>query len=147
MDLDKTILEITKQIHYIIENTENFEAKDYKNYTRDGFMTWSKTDKGLILKYSYGSINSLITPYGELRLLGSCMSYKNGLKNLHNKIINKFDLEIYKDIVENQFGSFGPWYKFKSFNINLDEPKLIGLNNDLNYYECKKKYKELFKDY
>ena len=147
MDLDKTIVEITKYIHYIIENTENFKSIDYKKHIRDGFKTWSKTDKGLILKYSYGSINSLITPYGELTLLGSCSSCKNGLKNLHNKIINKYDLEIYNDIVENEFGSFGPWYKFKSFNINLVEPKIIGLNNDLNHYECKKKYKELFGDY
>jgi len=148
MNLDKITLEITKQIHHFIENTKNFKAFNYKGYTRDGFMTWSYTDKGLILKYSYGSISSLITPYGELRLLGSCSSSKNGLKDLHDKIINNFDLEIYLDTVENNLGSFGPWYKLKSFNkLKLDEPTLIELNNVLYQDECKKKYKELFGNY
>ena len=37
---------------------------------------------------------------------------------------------------------------FKSYNgIRLDEPQLIQHNIDLDYDDCKKKYKELFRDY
>lgn len=148
MSLDHIIVEITKKLHDICNNTENFNAFDYKKYTRDGFMTWSKTDKGLILKYSYGSINSLISPYGELRLIGDNSSKYNALEVLHNKIINSFDLELYNDIIETEMGCFGPWYRIKSYNgIRLDKPQLIEDNIDLDYDDCKKKYKELFGGY
>lgn len=148
MSLDKTIVEITKEIHNICENTDNFKTINAKGHTRDGFTTWSKTNKGLIIYYTYGSINSLITPYGELKVSGSCSSKKNGLELLHSKISNTFDLELYKNIVETEMGCYGPWYTINSFNgVKLDKPKLIENNIDLDYHECKKKYKELFGDY
>jgi len=148
MSIDNTIVNITKKIHNICENTPYFKSYNAKKHTNDGFTTWSKTQKGLIIYYSYGSVNSLITPYGELKLTGSCSSHNNGLEQLHKNLVNTFDLKLYKDIVETDMGCYGPWYSIKSFNgIQLEYPELIQKNIDLDYYDCKKKYKELFGDY
>ena len=147
MDYKGLIVEITKKIHNIIDNEDDFDSIDKKKHIRDGFHTWSNTNQGLILYYSYGSVNSLITPYGELKLTGSCSSRKNGIESLHSKLINTFDLKLYKKLVETEMGCYGPWYKIKSYNgITLDEPNLLNGNN-LDYYECKDLYKELFGSY
>tara|TARA_B100001094_G_scaffold331967_1_gene402159 strand:+ start:7265 stop:7708 length:444 start_codon:yes stop_codon:yes gene_type:complete len=147
MDYKNLIVEISKKIHDIIDKEEYFNAYNKIDYIRDGFLTWSNTDKGLILYYSYGSVNSLITPYGELKLTGSCCSQKNGLESLHSKLVNIFNLEVYKEMVENEMGCYGPWYKIKSYNgIILEEPNLLNGSN-LDYVECKDLYKELFGNY
>jgi len=148
MSFDNTLVEITKKIHNICENTKDFTSYYAKKHTNDGFTNWSKTQEGLILYYSYGSVNSLITPYGELKLIGSCSSHNNALQELHNILVNTFDLQLYKDIVETDYGCYGPWYSITSFNgKQLVYPKLIQQNTYLDYYECKKKYTQLFGDY
>ena len=86
-------------------------------------------------------INSLITPYGQLKLTGSCSSRNNALQELHDTLVNTFGLQLYKDIVENDYGCYGPWYSITSFNgKQLVYPKLIQQNTHLDYL-CKKRYK------
>ena len=144
--MDSIIVQIVENIHDLFEITPEINFYNFKHFTDDGFTSWSFTNQGLIIKYSYGIISSLITPYGELRLRGSCSC--NGFKTermFHDKIIKLFHLELHKELVETDIGCYGPWYKVVSFNnVILPIPTLIYQNDNLSYNDIKLKYKQLF---
>lgn len=144
--IDNSIVNIVRNIHKLFETTPEINFYNYIKYTNDGFMPWEFTNQGLIIKYSYGIISDLITPYGQLRLRGSCGC--NGYKTeqiFHNKIMSLFNLELYKELVETDLGCYGPYYKVVSFNgVILPTPTLVYQNDNLSYDNMKLKYKQLF---
>jgi len=144
--MDDIIVQIVKNIHNLFKITPEINFYDYTKFTNDGFSSWSFTNQGLIIKYAYGIISSLITPYGELRLRGSCSFGKNNIQRMfHNKIMSLFDLELHKELVETDTGCYGPWYRVVSFNnVILPTPTLIYENDNLSYDYRKLKYKQLF---
>lgn len=144
--LDDYIVQIVKEIHNLFNTTREINFYDYNIFTNDGFMPWSFTNQGLLIKYSYGIINSLITPYGELRLRGSCSCIGGNTDRMfHNKIMSLFDLELQEELVETDLGCYGPWYKVVSFNnVILPTPTLIHENDNITYDNMKLKYKQLF---
>ena len=146
--LDVIIPAIVDRIYEIWNTTEKFKAYDYQKYTDDGFMNWEETQKGILLKYSYGIPDSIVTPYGLLRLRGSCSSYGNVRKTIHEKMDSLFNLKLYEDIVENNMGCFGPYYEITTVNeipLNESVERSTILNkSNLIYEERKALYKQIF---
>lgn len=146
LKLDTIIVQFVKNIHDLFEITPEIKFYNFKHFTDDGFTSWSFTNQGLLIKYSYGIISSLITPYGELRLRGSCSC--NGYKTqkmFHNKIMSLFNLELHTKLLETDLGCYGPLYKIVSFNdVILPTPTLIYDKDNLSYNDRKLKYEQLF---
>lgn len=146
--MDEYIVLIVRQIHELFSNNSDYNWYNYKEHTDDGFSSSSFTDQGLIIKYSYGTISNLITPYGELKLRGSCSSSSNDLffKLFNEKIMSLFDLKKNTDLIESEFGCYGPWYTLVSYNnITLPEPTLIYKKTTYSDYSQRKlKYRQLF---
>ena len=146
--LDVIIPIIVEQVYNIWNTTEKFKAYDYQKYTDDGFMNWEETQKGILLKYSYGIPDSIVTPYGLLRLKGCCSSSGNVSKIIHEKMDSLFNLKLYEDIIENNMGCFGPYYEITTVNglpLNESVERSTNLNkSNLIYEERKALYNTMF---
>ena len=87
------------------------------------------------MKYSYS------TPYGNLRIVADVsINNFNTYDIIHEKLSKLLSLSLYKERIENDIGSYGPWYRITNYKgmpiptSNLINPVTI------KYHETKRKF-------
>lgn len=130
------IYDIIQDILKILNNTPGLNIIDGKQIYKDGFCTWGKTNKGLIIEYSYGIISNLLTPYGLIRLRGSCSSTKDVTNLVHEYLNSIFHFEIYSNLIETEIGSFGPRYSITTYNEKKLPIPELDKDTRITYEEC-----------
>ena len=149
MNYIQVLPDIINDIHNIIDNTGvNGFKSDREEVMKDGFLTWSQTNSGLILQYSYGIPEQIITPYGTIRI-SSTFSTTNQkcYEIIHKKITDLLSLTLYKDLIDNEYGSRGPWYKINNYNGMLIPDSNIIYPVTIKYKDAKSKFYSIFKNY
>ena len=115
----------------------------WDKYMKDGFSGfYGETDKGYMLRYTYGTLNSLMTPYGNIRIIGD-NSTKSGFDPniLHKKLDEKFKLEHYIDKYNDVY------YKIRYVNNELIENTTEIVEKKISWEEKLKKHNILKNDF
>tara|TARA_B100000575_G_scaffold294519_2_gene311038 strand:+ start:2302 stop:2787 length:486 start_codon:yes stop_codon:yes gene_type:complete len=151
------------------KNTKNYTAEDHLKWTQDiakhihnmvdnkqfGVQNWWKghypsngpdpyrgqTEKGLILEEYYGMPYYIHTPIGSWSILGSGTG---DYKELMNTLKKDLSLVLFKEVVNNNWGIIGPYWKITKFNgFNFPNPEWK--TKSLTYAESQKIYTDFIK--
>ena len=124
----------------------------YKNkYYTDGpfFTKYNQLINGILLEYGSGSLNQIISIFGEWNIIGDNCSVGNVWDIVYEEISSEFNLTLCKPSRENFMGSFGPWYQVNTIStaittMTLPKVKYVSaleydqtFKNGLNYYTVK----------
>ena len=139
---------IVRDIHNIYDTTPGIKSysSSRNGLLNDGFCTWSQCDNGLILLYSYGTPSEIITPYGNLRISGDISTENNECTQVvHKRVSELLSLSLYKEVIDNDYGSRGPWYRITSYKgMDIPTSNLV-YPVTIEYRDAKKKFNSIFR--
>lgn len=139
--------EMVRDIHNIFDTTQGIKSypSSRNGVLNDGLCTWSQCDNGLILQYSYGTPSEIITPYGNLRISGDISKYNSEcIEIVHKRVSDLLSLSLYKDLIDNEYGSRGPWYRITNYRgMDIPTSNLV-YPVTIEYQEAKRKFNSIF---
>ena len=146
-DYMNVLPDIVRDIHHIFDTTPGYNCNPSKRQllVNDGFCTWSQCEDGLILLYYYGFPSEIITPYGNLRISGDISTQNHECTQIvHNRVSELLSLSLYKEVIDNDYGSRGPWYRITNYRgMDIPTSNLV-YPVTIEYDDAKRKFNSIF---
>lgn len=143
----RKIADIVLEVAQKTNTKENYlSAEDRRG--EDANPYYNQTETGLFLDFSYGSPHRIWTPWGEWGFVGGVGSSGNVLQQWTEGILERLDTELFRPVINNEQGSFGPTYAVhKVEGVQLPEPKIRSRNAYLSYEAADKSWHDFTRQY